>query len=86
MVLAAPGIQGAFTFGGKVIMSTSPRTEDICKLIEKERITHIPMVPAMVINMLNFEERSKYDLSSWEIVINGGSKIEPTVAARVYPE
>lgn len=86
MVLAAPGIQGAFMFGGKVIMSTSPRTEDICKLIEKEHITHIPMVPAMIINMLNFEERGKYNLSSWEIVINGGSKIEPVVAARVKPE
>ncbi len=86
MVLAAPGIQGAFNFGGKVIMSTSPRVEDICKLIEKEKITHIPMVPAMIINMLNFEDRGKYDLSSWEIVINGGSKIEPVVAARVLPE
>ena len=86
MVLAAPGIQGAFSFGGKVVMSTSPKTEDICKLIEKEHITHIPMVPAMIINMLNFEDRQKYDLSSWEIVINGGSKIEPVVAARVYPE
>ena len=63
MVLAAPGIQGAFTFGGKVVMSTSPKTENICKLIEQEKITHIPMVPAMIINMLNFEERSKYDLS-----------------------
>ena len=86
MVLAAPGIQGAFSFGGKVVMSTSPKTEDICKLIEKEHITHVPMVPAMIINMLNFEDRQKYDLSSWEIVINGGSKIEPVVAARVYPE
>ena len=86
MVLAAPGIQGAFTFGGKVVMSTSPKTENICKLIEQEKITHIPMVPAMIINMLNFEERSKYDLSSWQIVINGGSKIEPVVAARVQPE
>ncbi|MEG1603980.1 MAG: AMP-binding protein, partial [Cloacibacillus sp.] len=86
MVLAAPGIQGAFSFGGKVVMSTSAKTEDICKLIEKEKITHIPMVPAMIINMLNFEDRGKYDLSSWEIVINGGSKIEPVVAARVCPE
>lgn len=86
MVLAAPGIQGAFAFGGKVVMSTSPRTEDICRLIEKEKITHIPMVPAMVINMLNFEDRGKYDLSSWKIVINGGSKIEPVIAARVTPE
>lgn len=86
MVLAAPGIQGCFSYGGKVVMSTSAKTEDICKLIEKERITHIPMVPAMIIGMLNFEDRNKYDLSSWEIVINGGSKIEPTVAARVEPE
>lgn len=86
MVLAAPGIQGAFTFGGKVVMSTSTRTEDICALIEKEKITHIPMVPAMIINMLNFEERDKYDISSWQVVVNGGSKIEPSVAARVKPE
>jgi len=86
MVLAAPGIQGAFTFGGKVVMSTSAKTEDICKLIEKEKITHVPMVPAMIINMLNFEDRKKYDLSSWQVVINGGSKIEPNVAVRVEPE
>jgi len=86
MVLAAPGIQGAFIFGGKVVMGTSPRTEDICMLIEKEKITHIPMVPAMIIGMLNYEDRGKYDLSSWKMVINGGSKIEPVIAARVERE
>jgi len=85
-VLAAPGIQGAFYFGGKVVMCPSTQMEDICKVIEREKVTHIPMVPTMLIKMLNFEDRKKYDISSWQIVINGASKLEPTSAARVEKE
>lgn len=86
MVLAAPGIQGAYLFGGKVVMGQSTHPDEICKLIEKEHITHIPMVPAMLINMLNFKDRDKFDISSWKIVVNGASKLEPVVASRVEKE
>ncbi len=86
MVLAAPGIQGAFYFGGKVVMCPSTQMEDICRTIEREKVTHIPMVPTMIIKMLNYEERKKYDLSSWKIVVNGASKLEPASAQRVEKE
>ncbi|MEL7567840.1 MAG: AMP-binding protein [Dehalobacterium sp.] len=85
-VLNAPGIQGCLMFGGTVVMGTSTKIEDICALIEKEKVTHVPMVPAMVIKLLDFEDRDKYDLSSLEIIINGASKLEYNAAIRVVPE
>lgn len=84
--LGCPGIQGAMMYGGKAVVTASNDTENICKVIEQERVTVAPMVSAMIIKMLNFEGREKYDLSSWKIVINGASKLEPVVAARLKSE
>ncbi len=84
--LGCPGIQGALMVGGKAVVTANNDTETICRVIEQEHVTIVPMVSAMIIKMLNFEDRSKYDLSSWKIVINGASKLEPVVAARLKNE
>ncbi len=39
--LACPGIQGYFFQGGKVVLSPTTRPEEIFKLVEKHKVTHI---------------------------------------------
>jgi 2,3-dihydroxybenzoate-AMP ligase len=39
--LACPGVQGVFLHGGKVVLGTSTRTEQMCALIEKHCVTHV---------------------------------------------
>jgi 2,3-dihydroxybenzoate-AMP ligase len=82
-VLAAPGIVGCWVNGGKVVMLAENSMDAICKTIQEEKITEMPMVPTMIIKLLNFEHLKDYDLSSLTTLINGASKLEPSLAVTV---
>ena len=86
--LACPGIQGFFFKGAKVVVSTSTKPEDICALIEKHRVTHIKVVPALLIRVLNDPAVTKHDLSSLQIIQSGGQRLQPEtrmLAKRLIP-
>jgi len=86
MTLACPGIMGVFQRGGKVVLTDSTAPENICKVVEKEKVTNMGLVPALIIGLLNLEKRKDYDLSSLVAIVSGGSKLNPEVAKRVKPE
>jgi 2,3-dihydroxybenzoate-AMP ligase len=77
--LACPGIQGVLFNGGRAVLSTSPRPEDICALIEKHRVTHIKVVPALLIRLLHDPAVALHDLSSLKIIQSGGQSMLPEV-------
>jgi 2,3-dihydroxybenzoate-AMP ligase len=77
--LACPGIQGVFFNGGRAVLSTSPRPEDVCALIEKHRVTHIKVVPALLIRLLHDTAVTRHDLSSLKIIQSGGQSMLPEV-------
>jgi 2,3-dihydroxybenzoate-AMP ligase len=79
--LASPGIQGMFIRGGKVALADSPRASDIFPVIQKERVTHIELVPAILIRLLHDESLSRYDLSSVRIINTGGQRLQPETSA-----
>src|SRR5213596_2888561 len=66
--LACPGIQGYFFNGGKVVLSPTTRPEEMFRLIEKHKVTHIKVVPALLIRMINDPSISRFDLSSLKII------------------
>ena len=55
LALACPGIQGYAFNGGKVVVAASARPEEIFAIIQKQRVTHIKVVPALLIRLLNGE-------------------------------
>ena len=77
--LACPGIQGFLFHGGRVVLSTSARPEDVCTLIERHRVTHIKVVPALLIRLLHDPAVSRHDLSSLKIIQSGGQSMLPEV-------
>jgi 2,3-dihydroxybenzoate-AMP ligase len=77
--LACPGIQGFFLHGGKVVLSTSIKPEDICALIERQRVTHLKVVPALLIRLLNDPAVRQHDLSSLSCIQSGGQRLQPEV-------
>lgn len=86
--LACPGIQGFFFKGGKVVLSASTKPEDICSLIEKHRVTHIKVVPALLIRVLNDPAVTQHNLSSLQIIQSGGQRLQPEtrmLAKRLIP-
>jgi 2,3-dihydroxybenzoate-AMP ligase len=88
MPLACPGIQGFFFKGAKVVVSTSTKPEDMCALIEKHRITHLKVVPALLIRLLNDPAIKRHDLSSLQAIQSGGQSLQPEtrlLAKRLIP-
>jgi 2,3-dihydroxybenzoate-AMP ligase len=80
--LACPGLQGYFLHGGKVVVSNSTRSEDIFALTERHRVTHIAVVPALLIRLINDPSIKKFDLSSLRVIQSGGQRLQPEVRRR----
>ncbi|HEV8021782.1 MAG TPA: AMP-binding protein [Candidatus Lustribacter sp.] len=77
--LACPGIQGYFFHGARVVISASTKPDDMCALIERHRVTHLKVVPALLIRLLNDPAVSKYDLSTLQTIQSGGQRLQPEV-------
>jgi 2,3-dihydroxybenzoate-AMP ligase len=80
--LACPGIQGFLLRGARCVLSTSPQAKDVFPLIERERVTHLAVVPALLIKWINDPSIGNYDLSSVRIVQSGGQRLQPEVRRR----
>ena len=80
--LACPGIQGAFFSGAKIVLGQSARSRDVFRLIERHRVTHVPLVPTLLIDWINDPEIGKYDLSSLRIIQSGGQRLQPQIKLR----
>ena len=81
--LACPGVQGALLLGARTILAASPDAETVFGLVERERATWIPAVPAAVTGWLNAPRRGAYDLSSIRALCVGGSRLNPEPARAV---
>src|SRR5213592_4374699 len=53
-------------------------------LIEKHRVTHIKVVPALLIRMINDPSISRFDLSSLKIIQSGGQRMQPEVRLKTH--
>jgi len=80
--LACPGLQGTMLQGAKVVLSASTKPEDLFKLIEQHRVTHLKVVPALLIRLINDPAIGKFDLSSLRVIQSGGQRMQPEVRAR----
>jgi 2,3-dihydroxybenzoate-AMP ligase len=82
--LACPGIQGYFFQGGKVVLSPTTRPEEMFRLIEKYKVTHIKVVPALLIRLINDPSIGKFDLSSVKLIQSGGQRMQPEVRLKTH--
>ena len=82
--LACPGIQGYFFEGGKVVLSPTTRPQDMFRLIAQHKVTHIKVVPALLIRLINDPAIGKYDLSSVRLIQSGGQRMQPEVRLRTH--
>src|SRR5256885_6401314 len=75
--LACPGIQGYFFQGGKVVLSPTTRPEELFKPAQRHKVTHIKVVPALLIRLINDAAIGNYDLSSVKLIQSGGQRMQP---------
>jgi 2,3-dihydroxybenzoate-AMP ligase len=77
--LACPGIQGFFFNGGRVVLSTTTRPEEVFPLVAKHRVTHIKVVPALLIRLISSPAVTQHDTSSVRYIQSGGQRLQPEV-------
>lgn len=80
--LACPGISGFFLRGARSVLTQSSRAEDVFPIIERERVTHLELVPALLIRYNNAPNIGDFDLSSVRVINTGGQKLQPEVKRR----
>ena len=81
--LASPGILGAFYYGGTVVLASGANFEEVFSLVQRERVTVIAAVVPLITTWLNSDALSAYDLSSLEVVQNGGARLAPELRRRL---
>jgi 2,3-dihydroxybenzoate-AMP ligase len=80
--LACPGLQGFIFKGAKVVLSTDTSAESVFRLVEQHRVTHIHVVPALLIRWINDPAIGRYDLSSLRVIQSGGQRLQPEIRAK----
>ena len=84
--LASPGILACFAYGGTVVIAPGTAADNVMSLIERERITHVAAAVPLIVNWLNAADRGRYDISSLEVIGNGGARLAPELRRRVQSE
>ena len=82
--LAILNVVGSVLFGYKLILLDSTRPEDICEIIQTEKVTYVPMVPSLTKRILESERFNEYDLRSLKKVLGGGEPSTPELVREVY--
>ena len=80
--LACPGIQGFMFRGAKVIVHSNTRPAEMFALIQKHKVTHLKVVPALLIRLINDPSIGDFDLSSLKLIQSGGQRMQPEVRAK----
>ena len=80
--LGCPGLQGFLLSGGTVVLGTSTRPRDVFELIQRHRVTHIHLVPALLIRWIDDPLVREFDLSSVRVIQSGGQRLQPEVRLR----
>ncbi len=80
--LACPGLQGFLLKGASVVLSTSSRPGDVFALVERHRVTHIHVVPALLIRWINDPGAGTRDLTSVRVIQSGGQRLQPDTRLR----
>ena len=80
--LACPGLQGFLLTGATVYLSRSIRGPDVFPVIDRHRVTHIHVVPALLIQWINHPAAGDFDLGSVRVVQSGGQRLQPETRVR----
>lgn len=80
--LASPGLQAFLQRGARTVLSAGTRAADNLALIAAHRVTHLELVPALLIRWLDDEAITTADLRSVRIVNTGGQRLQPEVKRR----
>jgi 2,3-dihydroxybenzoate-AMP ligase len=80
--LACPGLQGFLLSGATACLLPTTRAEAVFAAIDKYQVTHIHVVPALLIRWINDPAAGDYDLGSVRVIQSGGQRLQPETRLR----
>ena len=80
--LACPGIQGFLFNGATVVLHANTRPAEMFALIERHAVTHLKVVPALLIRLINDPAVVQARLDSVLQIQSGGQRMQPEVRLR----
>lgn len=80
--LACPGLQGFLFVGATVVLGTSTRSTALFEQIQRHHVTHMHVVPALLIKLVNDQRGETYDLTSLRVIQSGGQRLQPETRLR----
>jgi 2,3-dihydroxybenzoate-AMP ligase len=80
--LACPGLQGFLLSGATVCLLPTTRAPAVFGAIDKHRVSHIHVVPALLIRWINDPAAVDYDLGSVRVIQSGGQRLQPETRLR----
>ncbi len=83
--MSSPGFLGVVYAGGTTVLVESRDPEEAFRWIERERVTHVCMVPPLALLWLDAVAHTTADLSSLEVFQVGGQKLKADAARRIMP-
>ncbi len=78
------GVGSAFLNFCKYVITDSTDADEICRVIEREKVTAFPTVPALVQRMVNLDNLGEYNLHSLKKIYCGGAPSPPELVRSVY--
>ncbi|KAF0476707.1 acetyl-CoA synthetase-like protein [Gigaspora margarita] len=78
-IAASKGINnpnlGYFYLGATLIIFPSYNIETFCRCIQKYKIDYIHAAPPVILDLINYSDAKKYDLSSVKIIVSAGAPL-----------
>jgi 2,3-dihydroxybenzoate-AMP ligase len=78
------GTAGSIFSAAKLVLLDSTRPSDICRMIQQEKVTYMPIVPSLLKRIVEFDDLTNYDLSSLKYVMAGGEASTPELIKAAY--
>ena len=80
--LACPGLQGFLLRGATVCLAATTRAPQVFAAIDRHRVTHIHVVPALLIRWINDPAAACHHLGSVRVIQSGGQRLQPETRLR----
>lgn len=77
------GLLGSVITQGRLIFQESTDNEQICKTIEREKVTAVVWVPTLAQRLLQYEDVERFDLSSLKKMHSAGGASHPEMVKEV---
>jgi 2,3-dihydroxybenzoate-AMP ligase len=84
--LASPGLLGAFYAGATLVIARSTESNEVFATVARERVTVVAAAVPLITTWLNSTVAHQFDLSSLQVIQNGGARLAPELRVRVRTE